>query len=309
MIYVVMLIIFSVILNHNSFSSVITPYIPPDKVNPEVRVNVKKVGNYYIYSYEVTNLPGSEQKIALFGIYVQGDYEPVSQPYGWAILVRKKGRILWDIDSEIPDEEYEKAMIEPGETLCCFVIRSKYPPTQGLYKAEGYTPIPSAEYDTEIEAQIERDYGKGHNVFGDTRLGYTKVPGALLEGRIRVVPRILNINLTAENTFIVKVEPPSGYKIDDIDTKSLIINGWEAKEARNQDNKYLVVTFRKYGPAFMPANSLRVFLWGRLKDGKLFRASDTITVIDEPVETKKKKAPKKKEPLMLIMPVEPMFRK
>jgi len=71
--------------------------------------------------------------------------------------------------------------------------------------------------------------------------------------------------------------------VEDIEWKSLIFNGWGPKEARNYRNKYLVVIFPKDGPAFMPTNSLRVFLWGRLKDGKLFRAEDTIAVIDEPV--------------------------
>ncbi len=300
-------IFFLAVISH---SAVITPYIPPNKVNPEVKVDVKKESDYYIYRYEVTNLPGSEQKIALFGIYIQGDYEVIKDPAGWRILFNDKARVFWAVDPEVgSNEKYEGAMIDPGETLCCFVIRSRYPPVDGAFEAEGDTPIPSAEYDTEIEAQIERDYGKGHNVFGDTKIGYTRVPGPVLEGRIRVVPRVININFTTEGRFTVKVEPPGGYRVEDIEWKSLIFQGWGPKEARNYQNKYLIVVFPKDGPAFMPANSLRVFLWGRLKDGKLFRASDTITVIDEPVETKKKKAPKKKEPLMLIMPVEPMFRK
>jgi len=164
----ILYLVFSIILL--SFSAVITPYIPPNKVKPVVTVKVRKDGNYFTYSYQVTNDVGSEQKISLFGIYIQADYEPISAPNGWDVLIREKGRIIWNRKTGMSNEEFEEALIEPGESLCCFVIRSKYPPVEGIYEALGDTPIPSAEVDTAIEAQIERDYGKGHNIFGDTRL-------------------------------------------------------------------------------------------------------------------------------------------
>ncbi len=207
-----------------SVAEVEIPYIPPNKVNVVVHVNVDfdPDTQEHIYSYEVENLPNAEQAVSVFTLYPQGPVRDIGQPKGWKVLIREEGRIVWNRDSKVSDEEWEDALIAPGEKLCCFSFRSKFPPVEGKFDAMGDTPIPRADDAEEIEAQIERDFGEGHNVFADIFMGDTLVPGPFLETRIRVVPRVINVNFTSRSKMEVHIEPPPGYKVEDIDPNSII---------------------------------------------------------------------------------------
>ncbi len=83
-----------ILLGEFSVAEVEIPYIPPNKVNVVVHVNVDfdPDTQEYIYSYEVENLPDAEQKVVLFSIYPQGEVYDIRQPESWAILIREEGR-------------------------------------------------------------------------------------------------------------------------------------------------------------------------------------------------------------------------
>ncbi len=282
------------------------PYIPPNKVNVVVHVNVDfdPDTQEYIYSYEVENLPDAEQKVVLFSIYPQGEVHDIRQPEGWAILIREEGRIVWDVSSEISDQQWENALIAPGEKLCCFSFRSKFPPVEGKFDAMGDTPIPRADDAEEIEAQIERDFGEGHNVFADIFMGDTLVPGPFLETRIRVVPRVINVNFTSRSKMEVHIEPPQGYRVEDIDPNSIIFQGTKPVKVITRNPKFLIAIFDRHDvKGWMVSERLRVYLWGKLKDGTPFRGSDVVSVIDVP--EKRTKPEPEKPPVFIGAPVKP----
>ena len=295
------LIISLISLVRISVAEVEIPYIPPNKVNVVVHVNVDfdPDTQEYIYSYEVENLPDAEQKIDFFAVYPQAPIRDAKSPMNWVVLFMEDSVISWT-----PDISWEESAIAPGEKLCCFSFRSKFPPVEGKFKAEGDTPIPRADDAEEIEAQIERDFGEGHNVFADTFLGDTLVPGPFLETRIRVVPRVVNVNLTSRSKMEVHVEPPQGYRVEDIDPSSIIFQGTKPVKVIAKNPKFLIAIFDRHDvKGWMVSERLKVYLWGKLKDGTPFRGSDVVSVIDVP--EKKTKPKPEKPPVFIGAPVRP----
>ncbi len=129
----------------------------PNKVRVAVdlKVTFDADSGLYTYAYTLTNRRGASQDLSDFDLPLRGaTVVNVKSPRGWWALVTSTGnRVGWcacEEDGIVSPPGYiddgrglpSIYQIKPGQTLAGFSLQSAYPPSPGIFFAQGWVPTP-----------------------------------------------------------------------------------------------------------------------------------------------------------------------
>ncbi len=199
----------------------------------------------YLYTYEVVNSERFEE-IILFSLYPLAPVYEVKTPDGWSLLIKDGGRIVWTAKNK---------GVKPGESFCCFSLRSRYDGTLSYSEVRG-----------EETLFIDEAWVPGNR-----------------EAKVVVEanPLVVNLKQSRPRLLTLYIRIPPELKGKEIDPKSLFFQGAKPLMVRKVcedtfmarfDLDYLLLSFHFTRDAY---------LWGKFRDGTPFLGFDWVLVEED----------------------------
>ena len=143
-------------------SSFIFTYPSAKEIDVTVQAKVSFNEPQYVYEYELTSLPSSQQDVWTFDVLYEGSVSNLSAPTGWIVLAgRGVPRVSWGGSDT-------SSFVRPGENFVGFRFESGALPCIQQFLTAGWVPPPVLE--TEPDSII------GDSIFENSKKGKTVGP-------------------------------------------------------------------------------------------------------------------------------------
>lgn len=194
---------------------------PPNKVNVTVNATVTfdPPTQLHTYQYEVFNDPTSLQDVDDFALDFQPPVSAINSPQGWTDgFFDDRSTLHWFASQPLlppPDAPDTGQVppplfpIKPGTSLSGFSFKSPNPPGQVTFYVTGFTPLPSAPSELEVEQLLEDCPAIAGNffdlAFSATTQGPVSGPGNVLNIQIDIKPGSFPNSINPGNKGVIPV--------------------------------------------------------------------------------------------------------